>query len=290
MSNTEIDPPASNLAGKNGEAPDGTCTRWAPPPPDGWQDPRPKDNERLYVDLLGAIRVVVRLMPDGGSLADIMTDSWITDPFSSTASTRRDTDPNMLRQYGNDWPALRMRVVTAYGRACKIVQDVLPKGNVRGWGRSIGERVPRAITSAEWGREPNGVHIDLERNRLLALFGKSERDFPEVLVTSVSVEDLGRECTTVKIADTPKNKGGAPTVVDWPPIRARLKDRIREDGFPYRDGEPGWRYQADVIRFIEDLTRDVHPVWSTLKGHARLWLKEIRSELEAEKTDKKSKT
>jgi hypothetical protein len=233
-------------------------------------------------------------MPDAESLADIMTDSWITDPYSSSAnSTRRDTDPDMLRQYGNDWPALRARAVRAYGKACKILLDVLLNGKVRGWGRSIGERVPRAITSAEWGREPNGVHIDFKRNLLLRLFGKSERDFPQVLVVSVCVEDLQRECapnieSAISKVKTVKNKGGAPTVADWPPIKEQLKNEIKVFGFPKRTNEPGWQYQADVARFIAVRTGSVETAPSTLKMYAHLWLEEIKSELEAEKTDKKS--
>jgi hypothetical protein len=251
-------------------------------------------SERLYVDLFETPRVIVRkLFPEGETLAAIMTDSWLKDEFSTTNRKWDDLDPEMLKLHGiTEWPALRARAVKAYWEARDKITDALRTGNVMGKGTLIGAAYPHAIDGEEWSRRV----IDFKHNLLATPPGKSFSSCPEIRDVSVCVEILLRECAPQKTpdkvehAEPEKNKGGAPTVADWPPIKEQVKDEIRLVGFPKRTNEPGWQYQADVARFIGDRTGGVETASSTLKAYARRWLKEIRSELEAEKTARKSET
>ncbi|MGD0183778.1 MAG: hypothetical protein ABSC25_00845 [Roseiarcus sp.] len=73
-----------------------------------------------------------------------------------------------------------------------------------------------------------------------------------------------------------KNKGGAPPAADWSAIQDSLEVEIDLVGFPRRDGSPGWRFKADVIRWVEKLTGDDEPGKTALKDNVSRMLDNIR--------------
>jgi hypothetical protein len=149
-----------------------------------------------YVDLLEAVRVVVRLMPDGEALASRMTDGWLRGGgrllYDSDEYTR---GAIMAQIYGSDWRTVRPRVVAAYERAVRILERVLSSGRVPGIGVSAVARKngQRPIEPHEWASRQ--LHI---RDGLLATPpGKWFDTHPRILDVLVSVEDLKRECAAI---------------------------------------------------------------------------------------------
>jgi hypothetical protein len=155
---------------------------------------------RPYVDLTKAVRVVVRLMPDGETLARFMPDAWITGRMARWTGVVRLTpdmiveganDPTMVALYGKNWRAVRPKVVKAYSEACALLEEILPSGKVRGKGISCArEGEPRRdITPDEW----SSFSIELKRNLLATPPGKNFTDDPAIRSVIVSTEDIKRE-------------------------------------------------------------------------------------------------
>ena len=154
---------------------------------------RKSTEQRPYVSLVEAIRVVVRLMSDGNRLAEFMTDEWIKEGYHRWQSERYDDDdPIMVSLYGPDWREWRPKTLAAYGAACGILEKVLRREKITGEGVSCAEpeKGPRAITRAEWSNR----QIELRRNLLATPPEVTLTDRPAIRDVQVCVEDLKREC------------------------------------------------------------------------------------------------
>lgn len=147
-----------------------------------------------YVDLLEAIRVVVRLLADGGQLADVMTDDWIKGGCWRW-NGKFDDDPTMVDLYGHDWREVRPKVLSAYGEASRILETILPLGKVGGVGVSCAREAegPRKIELFEW----SSLQLELLRSLLATPAGKRLEDFPAIRSVRVCTEDLQRESSKV---------------------------------------------------------------------------------------------
>jgi hypothetical protein len=107
--------------------------------------------DRPYVDLHEAVRVVVRLMPDGDVLAAKMTNEWIVEGYGRFDAPDDAPDDLMVRVYGADWQSgrdgesVRQRVVAAYDEAARLMVQMYGPD----W-RSIQPRVIAAFWKAEY--------------------------------------------------------------------------------------------------------------------------------------------
>jgi hypothetical protein len=73
--------------------------------------------------------------------------------------------------------------------------------------------------------------------------------------------------------------GGRPPAADWGEIEKALEREIKTVGFPDRSGAPGWRFQADVIKFIEPLLGEDEPGKTALKENVKAMLDRIKSRM-----------
>src|SRR5271163_799400 len=97
-----------------------------------------------YVDLLEAVRILARTLPDGDRLAGAMTAAWITESLFRWNGNYPENDAEMVRLYGGDWRAWRERTRLAYGEACGILAAALRSGKVGGVGGPLGREVDGA--------------------------------------------------------------------------------------------------------------------------------------------------
>jgi hypothetical protein len=173
-----------------------------------------------FVDLREAVRVVVRLMPDGETLARFMPDAWIKGGIARWAGVVRLTpemiieganDPTMVALYGKDWRAVRPKVVSAYGKACALLDEILPSGKVCGIGVPCAREgeLAREIAAHEWST----LSIDLNRNLLATPPSKSFADFPAIRSVTVSMEDIKREVRTVLALQKMSGRGAKKAAV-----------------------------------------------------------------------------
>jgi hypothetical protein len=147
--------------------------------------------ELPYVDLLEAMRVVVRLMPDGNSLAKIMTDDWIKRDYTRAGTL--DDDPTMIRLYGQTWRDLWPKTLSTFAKAAKVLEVALPSGQVDGIGLPAKAEVRRKIERDEWST----LRVDLVNSLLDSPIGKRAEDFPPIRGVRVCTKDLRREAAAV---------------------------------------------------------------------------------------------
>jgi hypothetical protein len=88
--------------------------------------------------------------------------------------------------------------------------------------------------------------------------------------------------TWPKRTDEPKSvrhphPGGRPPAADWLEIEKAVEAEIEKVGFPTRDGVPGWRYKADVVRFITPLLGTDEPGETALKKNVAAMLERIKA-------------
>jgi hypothetical protein len=212
-------------------------------------------------------------MPDGEQLAGVMTDDWIKGGYHRWNGSF-DDDPTMIALYGPNWRTRRPKVRETFFEASRFLETILPLSKVGGIGVSCAKEAdgPRKIEPDEWAT----LELELTRNLLATPNGKRLEDFPAIRSIRVRAEDLRREWRKKQKASGEKNKGGAPYAADWPTIQEALEAEINDLGFPCRDGAEGWRYQEDVVRFIERRCGDNEPGKSSLKRHAKEMLESIR--------------
>jgi hypothetical protein len=125
--------------------------------------------------------------------------------------------------------------------------------------------------------------VDLARRAVLRSDGKifSLRTCKPIGWFEVNSEDL---LTAVPLTPLAAKKMGRPIAADWPAIKEKLKAEIEAVGFPDKNGAPGWRTKADVVRFIYPLLGDDEPGRTSLSTNATRMLAELREEM-AEKSE-----
>ena len=151
-----------------------------------------KGKELPYVDLLEAIRIVVRLMPDGARLAGLMDDEWIERSLGILMRCRAPGDESWLTEiYGKDWEATRTATNHACEEAMKVLESVLPKGKVRGQGVCCTKQTEghRPITEIEWASR----RVELKDGLLATPFREKPEHFPAILSVRVNADDVRRE-------------------------------------------------------------------------------------------------
>jgi hypothetical protein len=96
--------------------------------------------------------------------------------------------------------------------------------------------------------------------------------------------DIRIECATLdefwpdsSRSELPKTKGGRPPAADWAAIEEALEREIDAVGLPDKSAEPGWRNNADVVRWIEPLLGDAEPGRTALKQNTTDMLNRIRA-------------
>jgi hypothetical protein len=67
--------------------------------------------------------------------------------------------------------------------------------------------------------------------------------------------------------------GGRPPAADWPAIEEALNEEIDAAGLPRRDGVPGWRTTADIVKWVAARTDGDEPGKSALKDNVAKMLK-----------------
>jgi hypothetical protein len=156
-----------------------------------------------------------------------------------------------------DWRA-RSEIRSRANKRCKDALNAISKN------RSLRERIH------EMAADPNNED----------LLPPSLRRFlsPLPIVAALPADSVDKK--------SPKKAFGRPFAADWLAIRERVKDEIKLVGFPDKKGTPGWRSQADVVRFIEELTGDDNPGKTALKENAKKMLADIRTEIRAEMDEK----
>ncbi len=174
-----------------------------------------------WIDFREAIRITVRLMPDGDKLAAVMDDNWIArdlDSGRSSYSTLYDGEcyaansPAMVRKYGEDWLKTRKKVIKAYNTACAILQDVLSRSMIAGEGHCEGENSRRSITESDWSVRD----ILLSKDMLFRKPGTASNDFPAIIGVRVNAADVRRECAKAIAASRPKAKAsGISACYEW---------------------------------------------------------------------------
>jgi hypothetical protein len=177
-------------------------------------------SERPYVDLHEAIRVVVRLMPDGDALATKITNQWIIEgcgrfdapddapddfmvrvygPNWQSGPDWESVPPRVIaaydaavgltvRMYGPEWRSMQPRVIAAFREAERLLHQILPTGRVEGYGASnAAPNENRKIAQHEWSSlRPNIPRGILEAAHL-----------PTIHRLLINREDLIREATVL---------------------------------------------------------------------------------------------
>jgi hypothetical protein len=148
-----------------------------------------------------------------------------------------------------------------------------------GWGAELlsglrrkNEEMERPVTfsSAQWKEWNRQARVD---------WSSGSVDIASGAIEHLLFPELWREDVVgLFAADGPprKGKGGAPPAADWPAIEERLAQEIADVGFPHRGGAPGWRFAADVERYVEGLTGDAEPGRSAVKANVRRMLSNIK--------------
>ena len=178
-------------------------------------------SDRPYVDLHEAVRVVVRLMPDGTALASKITNEWIMEGYRRFDAPEDDPDDfmvrvygpdwrsgpdwesarprviaaydaaaeSMVRLYGNDWREMRPRIIAAFDKAVGLLRGLLRTGRVHGVG--VSDTIPkigsREIAPYEW----SSLQLNISRQILEAA------DYPAIRRVFVSRKDLICEATAL---------------------------------------------------------------------------------------------
>jgi hypothetical protein len=172
------------------------------------------------VDLFEAVRVVVRLMPDGDTLAAKISNEWIMEGHGRFDAPDDSPDDCMarvygpdwqsgpdresvrsrviaaydaavglvVRVYGPDWRSMQPRVVTACQKAVLLLQQILATGHVQGYGAL--DAAPdeiRKIKPHEW----SSLRLNINRGILEAAH------FPSILGALVSREALIGEAVLI---------------------------------------------------------------------------------------------
>jgi hypothetical protein len=122
-----------------------------------------------WIDFLEAIRTVVRLLPDGVHLADIMTDEWIKGSWGALERCHGPVDEDWyIAIYGEDFEATRNAANQAYKQAVEILESVLSEGKITGYGICCKnqEEGQRLITGHEMGGPPDRVEIGFACNTI----------------------------------------------------------------------------------------------------------------------------
>jgi hypothetical protein len=120
--------------------------------------------------------------------------------------------------------------------------------------------------------------VDLARRAVLTENGKivSLRTCKQIGWFEVDSQDLLKAMPLVAPA---AKKMGRPIAADWGEIKKIVKTEIENVGFPHKNGAPGWRYKADVVRFIEPLLGDDEPGRTALLTNVTKMLAELREEV-----------
>jgi hypothetical protein len=93
----------------------------------------------------------------------------------------------------------------------------------------------------------------------------------------VDLDDLETVLAVDTLAQPP---GGRPPKYDWEAYREAFKREVKIRGLPERNGgADGWRTQADVVKWVEDLIEtepgyERLPDKSMIKKHVRNWIRE----------------
>jgi hypothetical protein len=227
-----------------------------------------------YVDLLGAIRVIVRLMPDGAELAKIMTDDWIKFGYwrgGKEGARRLDDDPEMIAMYGRDWRRTRPQVLSAMGDARCFLEATLPSGKVGGIGVSCAKEMegPRKIQLDEWAT----LQLELTRNLLATPNSKRLEDFPAIRSIRVRTDDLqrewreGHEVTSPPAGAKSNKRRGRTFTYDQQLVRGELF-RLMDCHDDFTPADRAWNCQARLEEALADFCEKKfgkRPAISTLR-------------------------
>jgi hypothetical protein len=118
--------------------------------------------------------------------------------------------------------------------------------------------------------------ITLKHRFMAAAFGHDRAALWETKMRMAALSEILARRSHPALSTNRRNKGGAPPAADWPAIEEKLAAEIDLVGFPHRKGAEGWRTQADVVRFVEQLTGDAEPGKTALKQNVKRMLAEIR--------------
>ena len=146
--------------------------------------------------------------------------------------------------------------------ACMKLKEALHEGTVKARGPINGANA--SVLESEFWRfaaiEPGGSAFNLSSLKKLSWF-------------ELNADDVLR---VWPLAPPKRHPGGAPQAADWPAIEEALSREIESVGFPDRNAEPGWRTQADVIRWVEERTGNAEPGRTALKDNVSKMLRRIR--------------
>jgi hypothetical protein len=196
-----------------------------------------------WINLLEAIRVVVRLLPDGERLADIMADEWIKESLGLLWRCHGPVDEVWYaRIYGEDWGATHDATNRAYKEATEILESVLLKGKVRGFGVCCAKQAEgqRPITEIEWATR----RIELKDGLLATPFREKPEHFPAILDIRVNAEDVRRECAkAIKVSQAEAKVNGASAPPSDDNARVLIRAAMDRNG-----GFIGQKAGAELVR------------------------------------------
>jgi hypothetical protein len=123
------------------------------------------------IDLHEAIRAVVRLLPEGETLASKLSNEWIVEGYGRWISDQYDHhgELSMVRLYGQNWRVLQPLVIAGYEKAVAVLREVLRTSHITGVGVSDAAREIglRRIETHEWSSyRPNVPRGSLEAAHL----------------------------------------------------------------------------------------------------------------------------
>lgn len=163
-----------------------------------------------------------------------------------------------------------------------LADGSLPASRLR---LSTGQYEP--IAASTWSRvvhipDGNGSTVQKHPFELLAAGDLSWLHPPDPIIVPYFTREELASAGIIR-AQPPaveKNKGGRPGKADWPAIEEAFKQEVATRGFPDPLNEDGWRYQADVVRWIEEMLdrEGVEVAPSTCKNWASRFMENARPE------------